>query len=178
MLQRFLPQAYGAFLRSVHRIDRTLTECEPPSESIQGDQILARKIGEHFVTVRVRTGLDGASDVWIMTSPMLPPVAAKPLPSHLALPAGSRILSNVETLDGDRRAHTVIVKADAAVSATQDFLKRSLGERGFTLVASDASGNDASRRVLLFQRGAEDVMATISDGPAGRTLVLNASGPK
>ena len=146
---------------------------------LKGDQILSRKVGEHFVTVRVHTALNGDADVWIMTTPMQPPSSARgALPSHLVLPAGSRILSNVETLDGARRAHTVIVTANAAVSATQDFLKRSLGERGFTLVASDASGNDPARRVLLFQRGTEDVMATIADGPKGRMLVLNASGPK
>ncbi len=77
-----------------------------------------------------------------------------------------------------RRAHTIIATAEAAVSATQDFLTRSLGERGFTLVTSDHQRKDPSRRVLLFQRGTEDVMATIAEGPAGRTLVLNASGPK
>jgi hypothetical protein len=143
-----------------------------------GDQILARKIGEHFVTVRVRAVPGGASDVWVMTTPMVPPAASNALPSHLALPAGSRVLSNVETVDGGRRAHTVIATAEAAVSATEDFLKRTLGERGFTLVTSDVSGNEPSRRVLLFQRGSEDVMVTIADGPAGRTMVMNASGPK
>jgi hypothetical protein len=145
---------------------------------LMGDQILARKIGVDFVTVRVRDTATGFSDVWIMTTPMQPPSAPGVLPSHLALPAGSRILSNVETLDGGRRAHTIIATAETGVSATQDFLTRSLGERGFTLVTSDKQRQDASRRVLLFQRGTEDVMATITDGPAGRTLVLNASGPK
>lgn len=128
--------------------------------------------------MRVRAVPGGASDVWVMTTPMVPPAASNALPSHLALPAGSRVLSNVETVDGGRRAHTVIATAEAAVSATQDFLKRTLGERGFTLVTSDVSGNDPSRRVLLFQRGSEDVMVTIADGPAGRTMVMNASGPK
>ncbi len=145
---------------------------------VAGDQILARKIGENFVTVRVRPTAGGGSDVWVMTTPMQPPPASSALPAHLALPAGSQLLSNVETVDGGRRAYTVIATAEAAVSATQDFLKRSLGERGFTLVASDASRNDPSRRVLLFQRGTEDVMVTIADGPAGRMLVLNASAPK
>lgn len=145
---------------------------------LAGDQILARRIGDHFVTVRVRPVADGSSDVWIMTTPMRPSAARSGLPAHLALPAGSRVLSNVETVDGGRRAYTIIATADAAVSATQDFLKRSLGDRGFTLVASDASGNDPSRRVLLFQRGIEDVMVTIADGPSGRTMVLNASAPK
>jgi len=100
------------------------------------------------------------------------------LPSHLALPAGSRLLSNVETVDGGRRAYTVIATADAAMSATQDFVKRNLSDRGFSLVASDGSSVDPSRRVMLFQRGTEDVMVTVADGPKGRTLVFNASGPK
>lgn len=145
---------------------------------VAGDQVLARRIGDQFVTVRVRSSPAGASDVWIMTTPMNPPSTSSALPSHMALPAGSQVLSSVETSDGDRRAHTVIATADAAISATQDFLMRSLGERGFTLVASDVAGNDPTRRVLLFQRGREDLMITIADGPAGRTLVLNASGPK
>ncbi|HKO68777.1 MAG TPA: hypothetical protein VJU53_13325 [Burkholderiaceae bacterium] len=145
---------------------------------VAGDQILARKIGENFVTIRVRSAPSGGSDVWVMTTAMQPPPANNALPAHLALPAGAQLLSNVETVDGGRRAYTVIATAEAAVPATQDFLKRSLGERGFTLVASDASRNDPSRRVLLFQRGAEDVMITIADGPAGRTIVLNASAPK
>jgi hypothetical protein len=145
---------------------------------LMGDQILARKIGADFVTVRVRPAPGGSSDVWIMTTPMQPPSAQSALPPHLVLPAGSRILSNVETVDSGRRAHTIIATAEAAVSATQDFLTRSLGERGFSLVTSDASRQDPSKRVLLFQRGTEDVMITIADGPAGRTLVLNASGPK
>lgn len=146
---------------------------------LKGDQILARKIGEHFVTVRVHAAPDGTSEVWIMTAPMrAPPAAQSALPSHLALPGGSRLLSNVETIDGERRAHTVIATADAAVSATSDFVKRNLGDRGFSLVASDASSLDQSRRVMLFQRGTEDVMVTIADGPKGRTLVFNASGPK
>ena len=145
---------------------------------LKGDHILARQIGENFVTVRVTPTLGGASEVWVMTTPMRPPASAAALPSHLTLPGGSRILSKVETVDGGRRAHTVIATSEAAVSATEDFLKRSLGERGFGLVASDESRRDSSRRVMLFQRGAEDVMVTIADGPAGRTLVLNASGPK
>lgn len=145
---------------------------------LKGDQILARKIGEHFVTVRVQSALNGTSEVWIMTTVMQPPPSAAALPSHLSLPAGSRLLSNVETIDRGRRAHTIIATADAAVSATQDFVKRSLGDRGFSLVTSDASSLDESRRVMLFQRGMEDVMVTIADGPKGRTLVFNASGPK
>lgn len=145
---------------------------------INGDEILARRVGDQFVTVRVRPTASGASDVWVMTTPMRPPVSAAPLPAHLALPAGSRVLSNVETVDGARRAHTVIAMSEAATAATQDFLKRSLGERGFSLVASDSSREDPSRRVMLFQRGTEDVMVTIADGPAGRTVVLNASAPK
>jgi hypothetical protein len=145
---------------------------------VAGDHVLARRIGENFVTVRVRETLNGASDVWVMTTPMQPPPSSNPLPPHLALPAGSQILSSVETVDGARRAYTVVATADPAVAATQDFLKRSLGDRGFTLITSDVSANDPSRRSLLFQRGAEDVMVTIADGPAGRTMVLNASGPK
>jgi hypothetical protein len=145
---------------------------------VADDHVLARKIGDHFVTVRVRATPDGASDVWVMTTPIQPPPAGRELPPHLALPAGSQILSSVETVDGGRRAYTVIATADPAVSATQDFLKRSLGGHGFTLVASDASSNDPSRRVLLFQRGGDDVMVTIADGPAGRTMVLNATGAK
>lgn len=144
---------------------------------LKGDQILARKVGAHFVTVRVHGSVDGTSEVWIMTTPMEAP-SATALPSHLTLPAGSRLLSNVETIDGGRRAHTVIATADAAVAATQDFVKRSLGDRGFALVTSDLSSSDSSRRVMLFQRGSEDVMVTIADGPKGRTLVFNASGPK
>lgn len=145
---------------------------------INGDEVLARKLGDQFVTVRVRATPGGTSDVWVMTTPMRPPVSAAPLPAHLALPAGSRVLSNVETVDGARRAHTVIATSEAATAATQDFLKRSLRERGFSLVASDSSREDPSRRVMLFQRGTEDVMVTIADGPAGRTVVLNASAPK
>ncbi|HVG03382.1 MAG TPA: hypothetical protein VM937_00415 [Burkholderiaceae bacterium] len=148
------------------------------SYRLKGDQILARKIGEHFVTVRIQTALNGNSEAWIITTAMLPPPSAAALPSHLALPAGSRVLSNVETVDGGRRAHTIIATADAAVAATQDFVKRSLGEHGFSLVTSDASSLDQTRRVMLFQRGKEDVMVTIADGPKGRTMVLNASGPK
>ena len=145
---------------------------------LKGDQIIARRIGEHFVTVRVQKAPGGTAEVWIMTTQMRAPVTTEALPSHLAVPAGSRILSNVETLDGARRAYTIIATADAAVSATQDFVKRHLKDRGFTLVASDESSVDASRRVMLFQRGTEDVMVTIADGPKGRTLVLNASAPK
>lgn len=145
---------------------------------LKGDQIVARRIGEHFVTVRVHKASENTSEVWIMTTPMQAPMTTAPLPANLAVPAGSRVLSNVETVDGGRRAYTVIATADAAVSATQDFLKKFLSDRGFVLVTSDESSLDASRRVLLFQRGNEDVMATIADGPKGRTLVLNASGPK
>jgi hypothetical protein len=145
---------------------------------VAGNLVLAGRIGEQFVTVRVRSTPEGSSDVWVMTTPMNPPPARSALPPHLALPAGSQILSSVETIDGGRRAYTIIATAEAAVSATQDFLKRSLGDLGFTLVTSDKSDNDPSRRVLLFQRGSKDVMVTIADGPAGRTMVLNASGPK
>ena len=145
---------------------------------LKGDQIISRRIGEHFVTVRVQKTPAGTAEVWTMTTRMQPPAATNVLPSHLAVPAGSRILSNIETLDGHRRAYTVIATADAAVSAAQDFVKRHLTDRGFTLVASDESSLAASRRVMLFQRGTEDVMVTIADGPKGRTLVLNASAPK
>jgi hypothetical protein len=146
---------------------------------LKGDRILGRRIGEHFVTVRVQTARNGTSEAWVMTTVLQPPVAADAaLPSHLALPAGSRLLSNVETVDGERRAYTVIATADAAMSATQDFVKRNLSDRGFSLVASDGSSVDPSRRVMLFQRGTEDVMVTIADGPKGRTLVFNASAPK
>lgn len=145
---------------------------------LKGDQIVARKMGEHFVTVRVQKAPGGNSEVWVMTTPMQPPSATTALPSHLAVPAGSRILSNVETVDGGRRAHTVVATVEAAIPATEDFLKRSLGERGFTLVTSDATSVDPSRRVMLFQRGTEDVMVTIASGSKGRMLVFNASGPK
>lgn len=173
-----VPRPPGDVLRHYRKALNESASGKVVESKLAGDQILARKIGDHFVTVRVRALADGTSEVWVMTTPMQPPVATNTLPSHLALPAGSRVLSNVETVDGGRRAHTVIATADAAVSATQEFLTRSLGERGFTLVTSDASGNESSRRVLLFQRGTEDVMVTIADGPAGRTMVLNASGPK
>lgn len=174
-----VPRSPDDVLRHYRRALNEIASGKIVESKLAGDKILARKVGENFVTVRVRPAPGGASDVWIMTTPMRPPASAKSgLPAHLVLPAGSRILSNVETVDGGRRAHTVIATAEAAVSATQDFLKRSLGERGFSLVTSDTSRQDPSRRVLLFQRGTEDVMVTIADGPAGRTLALNASGPK
>ena len=173
-----VPQAAAEVLRHYRRALAAGSSGKIIERKLMGDQILARKINESFVTVRVRSTLDGGSDVWVMTTPMQPPTLRSEPPPHLALPAGSRVLSNVETVDGARRAHTVIATAEAGIAATQDFLKQSLGERGFTLVASDAASNNPARRVLLFQRGTEDVMVTIADGPTGRTMVLNASAPK
>lgn len=173
-----VPQPSAAVVRHYRKALDEKSSGKIVQYQLKGDQIVARRVGEHFVTVQVRKASENASEVWVMTTPMQAPTAAGQLPSYLAVPAGSRVLSNVETVDGGRRAYTVIATADADVSATQDFLKKFLSERGFSLVTSDESNLSASRRMLLFQRGAEDVMATISDGPKGRTLVLNASGPK
>ena len=145
-----VPQAVAEVLRHYRQALAAGSSGKIIERKLMGDQILARKIDENFVTVRVRSAPDGRSDVWVMTTPMHPPAARSELPSHLALPAGSRVLSNVETVDGARRAHTVIATAEAGVLATQDFLKQSLGERGFTLVASDAANNNPAGAYCYF----------------------------
>ena len=94
-----------------------------------------------------------------MTTLFQPPAAAAAIPSYLALRRVT-FLSNVETVDGERRAHTVDRKGRCAVEATQDFLKRHLGDRGFALVRLMHQAS-TRRGVYCYFSGDEDVMATI-----------------
>lgn len=141
---------------------------------LAGAHTLSAKIDDRFLTVRVKSLPGGKVEAWLMETALHEP-ARPPSVADLGIHQGQAV-STLESVDGGRRARTIVTVNRQSIDANRDTVAAVLGERGYRLVG-EARANGQPGRTLLFQRGADDVFVTIAEQGDVRTVVYNATTP-
>jgi hypothetical protein len=129
---------------------------------------LAAPRGAYFITVRINPDQVDSAEAFVMVA-RLDAGARSDAKSvrDLPLPAGSQIINVTESMDGERRARTVVALHSVALDAAADAIERTLRERGFVRVCSDDGaaipGPISRRRFLLYQRDGAEIFVTVTE---------------
>jgi hypothetical protein len=90
------------------------------------------------------------------------------------LPAGTSVLSNMQSNDSGQRAVMLVASNQLAVEANREHLLAALRERGFQLLRQEPAALGSGSGVSLhFSSPDESVNATIVDVGTGRALLIN-----
>lgn len=92
------------------------------------------------------------------------------------LPQGMRILSLVQSRDGERRSQHLVLQSPGTLTDSAQALSRMLGRAGYAPIGGPVPASQGL--VLQFQRPGGDAMAVLHRGPDGSTsAVLSTSTP-
>ncbi|MGA0570777.1 hypothetical protein ACO2Q9_08665 [Variovorax sp. VNK109] len=89
-----------------------------------------------------------------------------------ALP-GSKVLQDVEFVDGIRNSRTVVLTNTSNIAANQNFYVDAFRQRGWTQVMQGkADSTRGVHQVMVLKRGFEEINLVISPGPNGTVGVV------
>lgn len=154
---------------------------QPLVENSRGaTQVLGRAFGEFYATVQLEPAGTGTRGVVAVTR-LSAAQRNSGQRSLTRVPAGSRLISQVSSVDGTRHADFLTLSNGLDVAYNIGYVKRALDAEGYTLerVMSPAGqGNSASQTAptgttMLFKRGGAEVVAVIYRDSGGTSIALN-----
>ncbi len=132
------------------------------AEASAGDAVvLSQERGDYFVTVMLRALAPHTTEALVAVSDMAEARRAAGRPLGFVLPADSDLLSDMESVDGNRQARQLVFANRLSLDANRDFLTRELASRD--LWPDGPPLQDAAGRYAGLYRG--------SRGEAQLTLV-------
>ncbi|HET9642452.1 MAG TPA: hypothetical protein VFP68_03620 [Burkholderiaceae bacterium] len=143
---------------------------------IRGSKVLATRQGDYFVTVQLRELRSGVVQGTAMTTRLQREPGEINATSQLrkALPPDTAVLSTSQSDNHGRPAVTLVATNRATVKANRDSLLTRLADEGFRVAKEGTQVVDGHpTTVLQLIRDGEDVIVTISDLIAYRSLVIN-----
>ena len=167
-----------------HSLGKPLVE-----HMLGGKLVLGRREGEHYLSVQIESVANGGSR-GIVAVTHLKAAYDNQAPTHdnmqrwlVRLPAGSRLLSQMESEDAGKLSRHLIISNSQDEALNRDHLVSLLAEEGLRLeregapdVQSAARMNDslAASRLLFFKGADKEAIATLRrDGDGQTTVVLN-----
>jgi len=146
-----------------------------PSRVVEhGPDRIVSHLDEHgMITVRVVAKGPLASEAFVMKS--TPPTGNSPDPTFgLTLPAGSRLLTSMQSTDHGVLARTLVFANDNASKAIEEMLVQQFAQRGLQRAIGPVKpGAPKAARVLYFEGKQRDAFATITDNGSERVTVIN-----
>jgi len=139
-----------------------------------GKDVFVSHLDENgMITVRVVAQGPIASEALVMKS--TPPTGNPPnLTFGLLLPAGSRMLTSMQSTDHGVTAKTLAFANDNTVNAIEAHLVRQFAERGMQrAIAPARAAVPNAARVIYFRGPAGDAFATITESGAERVTIIN-----
>lgn len=94
--------------------------------------VLSQRRGNHFITVSINATDDGLSEALLSIADMQAARQAADRPLAFRLPAGSEILSDLESVDGPISARQLVLENAHTLRTNLEQLSRSLADRGLT----------------------------------------------
>lgn len=138
--------------------------------------VLAHRSGPCFYTVQVRTEAMGLSTLAILGMGKPEAAALHGAPPPLDFPT-AEVLSHLRSQDQGKAADTWVLSTTRSASGLAKDFNDLLSLQGWHLLVARGSDNDHSpldsdSRVLIFQRGHEDLGIAIGPGPNGASAVV------
>lgn len=149
----------------------------PTAHSRIGDtQVLAQERGDFFITITVSPQADGASEALVSIAERLAAGEAASRPLGFVLPAGSELLSDMESIDGQIASRQLVLMNTHNLRANLARFSASLAERGLlpdgaplprsadsdrALVQGFAGPRGDARLVLVHRGGATRAVLTL-----------------
>lgn len=99
---------------------------------VAGTHVLSQRRGDHFITVSINATEDGQSEALLSIVDMPAARQAADRPLGFRLPAGSELLSDLESVDGQISARQLVLENAHTLRTNLEQLSRSLADRGLT----------------------------------------------
>lgn len=119
---------------------------------VGGTHVLSQRRDDHFITVSIRSPGDGLSEALLSIADMPAAGQAAHRPLGFPLPAGSELLSDMESVDGRVNARQLVMLNAHSLRTNLEHLSRSLADRGLTVDGPPLA--DADETVVQGFRGA------------------------
>jgi len=97
---------------------------------VAGTHVLSQRRGSHFITISISTTGDGLSEALLSIADMQAAAQAAKRPQGLTLPAGSTVLSDMESADGQRNARQWVLLNTHSLQTNLAHVSRGLVEHG------------------------------------------------
>ena len=141
-------------------------------------QVLAQARGDFFITVSVTPLADGRSEVLTAVADSRTAREAAGRPLGLTLPAGSELLSDMESIDGALASRQLVLINPHGLRTNLERLSASLADRGLRpdgrpLAASD----DALAQAFSGAAGEAQLVLVRRDGTTSAVLTLRSRQP-
>lgn len=100
------------------------------SERVSDRVILSRPDGDYFLTVSVRPLATGVTEALVSAADVREARRSAGRPLGVRLPADTRVVSDMESIDGDKRSRQLVLTNAHAIAVNLDVLTRELAARG------------------------------------------------
>ncbi len=141
-------------------------------------QVLAQARGDFFITVSVTTLADGRSEVLTAVADSRAARAAVGRPVGLTLPAGSELLSDIESIDGGLASRQLVLINPHGLRTNLDRLSTSLAARGLRPDGPPlADRGDALAQAFSGAAGEAQLVLVRRDGATSAVLTLRSRQP-
>lgn len=140
---------------------------------VEGTQVLAHERGDFFITVTINPLEDGLSEALLSIADMPAAREAADRPLGFTLPAGSELLSDMESIDGPVSSRQFVVMNTHGLHANLERFSASLADRGLrpdgpaladseeALVQRFEGQSGEAKLVLVRRDGATHVVLTM-----------------
>jgi hypothetical protein len=136
--------------------------------SVGPHRLLGRREGDYFITVRVQAHGRGTAGL-VSVADLRAGSHARQRPAGVPLPADSVVLSDLESVDGARRARQLVVANAAGSPANAAFFESRLADKGLRLQRREGSG---ARQTLWFDGEGREAMLVLSQQAKASHAVL------
>lgn len=136
-----------------------------------GDRLFSKGLGDYFLTVRIRQLGRDVTETLISVSDARAAKNAGHRPLGFALPAETRVLSDMESEDSGKISRQLVLANQHAVHANIEFFSNVLAARGYKRESGGGHKNDNSE-VLLFAGAQREARLVVSRTEAGSNVVL------
>lgn len=136
-----------------------------------GDRLLSKGLGDHFLTVRIRPLGRDITETLVSVSDARAAKNAANRPLGLALPADTRLLSDMESVDAGKISRQLVLANRHAVDANIEFFSNALSARGYKRESRGGHKNDDSQ-ALLFAGTQREARLVVSRTEGGSSVVL------
>lgn len=151
----------------------------PVAHAHTGDtQVLAQARGDFFITVSISSLPDGRSEVLSTVADSRAAREAVGRPAGLALPAGSELLSDMESIDGGFASRQLVLVNPHSLRTNLDRLSASLAMRGLGPDGPPlANRDDALAQTFSGASGEAQLVLVRRDGATHAVLTLRSRQP-
>lgn len=116
--------------QSVIQFYRSALGAKSVERSLLGDRLFAQALGDYFLTVRIRKRAADLTETWVSISDARAARESSGRPLGVELPANSRVLSDMESLDAGKSSRQVVLLNRLSSEMNVAFFTEALQAKG------------------------------------------------